>query len=291
MKLRIAAIAAALLVSFHADAQSYRYRGSQSYRIQGDCPNGQCPNREPAWMIQPPVFVPNTPEAAVTPPAAPQASACQCNCTCEGCICKKNTPGAPVKAPQAGSPVGSLASEPPPLNFGLDTERMTNPQASRAPYCLNGKPCSKERAFQALAGADGVPDDSKSFRLTAIGTKEQTAAIEADVKTSPLFADLAGSFTFQAYEPTDPMIAALGFAPGAPSVNLQSPDGTVLARWETYAPESVIAEVRKSDSKYDPSKDKQPLKTPAIVNSFKSVPIGYVIAGAIVLAALFLKKS
>jgi hypothetical protein len=248
----------------------------------GQCPGGRC--GQPVWFpsqpiyIQPrqPVYVQPTQQplnngVVPQPPKETKQEEKKCNCQCDPCACRNcncvpNPTGAsnvvPKKenAPNTASPAQS--QETPIINYGLDVDKIEQGKRSSEQYSLNGKACSKQQAFEAMKGDGSLPDDSKCLRLTAIGSKEQTAAIKKDVAENKDFTDLKSQFTFMAYEPNDPMIADLGFAPGSPSVYLQEPGGKVVARWESFVPESVVGELRKRKPDYDPSKDPRPDKNP-----------------------------
>jgi hypothetical protein len=275
--------------------------------------NGQLvPNREPTHVSYPggpmqpyvqgkqypPLKASPYASGAAPPPAAPapKCPACQdptCKCGClNGARCTCKPAGVSVQTTPNATPTdNALPGEPPVLNFGRDLSK-TNPQGC-SPNTLCGKPITKERAYELLREGSELPDDSKAYRLTAIGKPEDTAAIVRDVASSPDFADLRSHFTFQAYTPDDPMISDLGFAPGSPSVYLQQPDGKVLARWESYTPDSVAGEIRKRKPDYDPSKDPNPLKKPtlpSVPDSLKNIPLPWFIAAVAALGFIFVKK-
>jgi hypothetical protein len=234
-------------------------------------------------------FVPvSDPSGKVAAKDGPKAQGCaNPSCKCNPCEC-----GPDCKCVGHTAKLEAIQHTDDPLsgipNFGVDVAKIRS-AAQRYEYSINGKPCTKRQAVEAMEGkgAGAINDDSAHTRLSCIGTEEQCKQIESDVASNPAFKDLP--FTFQSYRPSDPMVRDIGVAPGSPSIYLQQPDGKVLARWENYpGADAVAGELRKRKPDYDPSKDPQPSK-PNPLNPLKgfdwsSLPVWVYILGGLFLA-------
>lgn len=156
---------------------------------------------------------------------------------------------------------------------GVDCTKVTKQPS----YSINGLKTGKAQVVQAL-GFDGttLPNDAQHLRLSVIGPKNLTTQVVKDFMSDPAFADVRGGVVIQSYEPNDVMVTGINAkTDGQPSIYLQSPDGKVLHRQDTYTgPKPLSEAVRKAKSGYDPSKDPNlgPQSLDGILKYLKDLP-------------------
>lgn len=176
------------------------------------------------------------------------------------------------------------------LFFGVDPQKIKPAPANS----INGKPVSPQEAYEAL-GEGGktadIPDDCDKLSLTVVAAKEVREAVKkaltSDAKLSPLRPYLVEQY----YEPTDPMIATLGYQS---PVNVQDASGVMLMRSDDYSPsalyETVVGGLRKKRPDYDPAKDAKPGDGFSLDNLFKQLAgeklFGWLVAGVLVLLGI-----
>ena len=169
-------------------------------------------------------------------------------CICQVCPCPDGAPcDEGCKCGRSVSTVHGLSTQ----NFGFELSRRGGNR-----YEVNGHEVGKAEVIAAIEGS--VPDDAGRMKLTAIGPKDLTAKVLADVASSPAFTDLKGKLSVKAYEPTNWAVARYGFkTDGKPTVYLQAPDGKVLHRQDDYegGADRLARAVRKADPTYDQKKD------------------------------------
>jgi hypothetical protein len=193
-----------------------------------------------------------------------------------------------------------LTGEPPPLNFGLDVDRVRKYCAGgKCRYSINGKEVTKEQAYASLE-ATGLTDDEDFLRITFIGPATVADTIAADLLAEPLKSAWAGRCLLQTYtSPDEPMVKGLGFEPGR--LYVQLPGGKAVHRQDGYrGPEKLaealqLADARRRDPSFDPTKipdlnlPKPDAPTPApSLPSLPSIP-GWLAALLAALAVYFLR--
>ena len=216
------------------------------------------------------------------------------NCGPNGCFVPQTTVSAQVDAQPRDGVVPPPQKQPelihPPAkdaplvgNFGIVEEGRGSETKITT---QNGREITVEEARVRVA--DSVPDDSKKFRLVAIGTAEQRKPV-ADAYASletPLKDRIAPWFVgADDYSLKDTTTGKTIFVTtGTPTVYLQAPDGKVLLRSDEWKGETTIGAIRKATKDYDAKKDPDG-KTP-IPGLPSNIPWGWIVIG--VLVALFL---
>lgn len=169
-----------------------------------------------------------------------------------------------------------------PANFGVDLDKLNGEPAEC--YRINGKPASRDRAFQALAD-QRLPDDAGRLRLTIIGPDDLTTRVSDDLKSAKALADWRDRLAVQAYAPDHWAVARTGFVTsGQPTIYVQTPDGQVLHRQDDYAdgPEGLARALRRADPRYDARKDpdlRKRLLFPKLDLSSVPMPVWILAAG------------
>lgn len=196
---------------------------------------------------------------------------CPCKCGCgESGECHCNRPRPKVEA-----------------NYGVDVGKIQGGQ-----HHINGRPSTKEEVISAIKS---VPKDGDKLRLTLIAPTEAQGALSPGLRQFASQNDLL----FQAYAPEHWAIQGMGYkVDKAPVVYLQSPNGKVLLRLDSFSGkvEGPLTEaVRKAPSDYDPAKD--PTGSPGLHNlvsdllqKLKTLP-GEVWIGALVVLFLLSRKK
>lgn len=142
----------------------------------------------------------------------------------------------PVQAAPIVSQAGAISASP-IVNYGVSLDKLTGEEC----YSLNGAETSRRRAFRAIAAhgrddsrKDSVPDDSAKLSCTLIGSEDDRRRALAGLD-DPRLQDFRSRILVQDYAPDAPMIRRGSFvASGQPTIYLQKPDGTVLARLDRY---------------------------------------------------------
>lgn len=171
--------------------------------------------------------------------------------------------------------------------FGVDSDKL----GGRDRCTINGKPCSKREALQAIEA--GIPDESGKIRLTVIGPDAARKQVVADIANHPSLAGEKGKCLVQSYEPTHWAVARAGFkTDGSPTIYLQKADGTVLHRQDKYeGPEKLAEAIRKADPLYKPEKDPNLLDRLGLGMSWpKSLP-SPLVCGLIAVGLWFILKK
>jgi hypothetical protein len=178
-------------------------------------------------------------------PFAPPDEPCDCSsrCACEhNCFC----PSGKLCTDACRCLVPSTGDMPVEENYGIDREK------------LNREP---RRTIQATA----IPDDTKKLRLTLIGADADRKPIESDLASHPLLTPLKDQFVLWSKAPDHSSVKNVGFVTaGHPSIYVQSADGKVLHRQDSYrGPEQLAEAIRKANPNYDPKNDPDLTKKPA----------------------------
>lgn len=209
---------------------------------------------------------------------------CSASCTCgcnqgEQCRCLNATPRPAKQAEETHL-------------FGVDADKL----GKRTRILRGDKEITRTEALRLLGDADDkqVPDDRAHMRLTVIGPEAERKQVVAEVGHHPALAGYKGKLVVNDYPPDHWAVAQAGFkVDGRPTVYLQSPDGTVLHRQDTYqGPEHLAQAIRKADPSYDPSKDPDATR-PAIpgLPDLSKLPPWVWIAGAVGLYMLMKKDK
>jgi hypothetical protein len=148
-----------------------------------------------------------------------------------------------------------------PENFGVDMSKIGTPGAT-----INGKPCTKAQAFQAIEKGGTLSDDSSKLRLTIYGDGRER--VTQDLGMSPQLAEFKGHLLVQSYPAGH--WALEGFAApeaGKPTILVQDATGKVLHRQSDYDGTAALAEaLRRVNPNYDPSKDKDLRKSVSVAS-------------------------
>ena len=178
----------------------------------------------------------------------------------------------------------TTAPIPPPVSdFGVETGRL----AAGARYTLSGKEITRQEAERQIGDAR-IPDHNGMLRVTVIGPKEQTRPVLDDLAKSGL-----GDILAKAYAPDHWHVAQVGFATGgAPTIYVQSADGTVLHRQDDYAGgieslSTTLTKLRKVSPDYDKAKDPDTRRAMA----GGRVPVGLLCLGGAAAVALYLTRK
>ncbi len=200
--------------------------------------------------------------AASAPPApkGPKKMGCICSpkCPCHDCLCAENE----TKCCKDCDCKSRIATH------GVDGDKISPANKIILHSKGKAKTISKRQA-KSLLEAGKLMDDSALSRVTVIGPAESRKQIEADWKSHPALADLKGKFLFQSYDPNHPLIARYGFVTTGTQVYIQRPDGLGPDggspwRFEYAGAEMLAGALRDADKGYDPTKDKDPTKKPAL---------------------------
>lgn len=215
-----------------------------------------------------------------------KAGSCDCKLgkpCCDACHCLLKDAG---RQPTADSRKASQ-------NFGLKLDKIGQ-KGERYEHC--GRPVSKERACQALAGSGPIPNDAAKHSLTFIGGDD---AARKAARAAADQAGLTGDKLVQDFPADNPLLKP-GFVTRGTQTYLQTPAGKTLARTPSFSP-TALAAVRKAHPDYDPQKDPDPAKAKApaaglddlltgVQNDLASVPSWVWLAGGVVFL-LFLSRK
>ena len=157
-------------------------------------------------------------------------------------------------------------------NMGVDWGKISDHQAT-----FNGRKISCDTAIELIGKQ--VPDDSKKFRLTVIGTTaEQKDALTQWASVEPAVKDRCNLWAVTAdhWSLKDSATGQVAFkTAGAPVIYLQAPDGQVLHRQDDAQgfPEAI----RKAAKAYDAAKDpdlrkSEPKKKPDVKKPDQPTP-------------------
>jgi hypothetical protein len=168
-----------------------------------------------------------------------------------------------------------------PDNHGIDWSQINDHQAT-----YSGRKISCSAAIELIGKQ--VPDDSKKFRLTVIGTDaEQKEALKQWSAIEPAVRDRCNAWAVTAdhWSLKDTVTGQTVFkTDGSPVVYFQSPEGKVLHRQDNAV--GMIESVRKAVKGYDSSKDpdlrKQAAKpaTPTDNSIHPAIPVCCLLGGA-----------
>lgn len=158
-------------------------------------------------------------------------------------------------------------------NFGVDWSKINGKDGPEYWLTIDGKRrrVSKWECEQILERKNLV-DDSGKLRLTIIGSDAQRKPVLDALAAIPA----REQFLVQDYAPDHWAVRSVGFdCDGAPSIYLQLPDGRVLHRQASFLGRDQLAsamdaavhlagQLRRPDPNYDPKKDPDILKKPAV---------------------------
>lgn len=196
-------------------------------------------------------------------------------------------PPAPPEFRRQQSFAQSDAADSPPKNYGVDLSKVGSG------YRLNGKPCSRATAHQAVER--GIPDDAHKLRLTVIGPDADRKRFLDALTSTPEGAALLADAVLWSVPPDhwslrDNVTGAPMFVTtGKPTIYLQDAAGRVLHRQDDYRGPSDIQAIRKAAS-YDPAKDPDARRGNPLSGLFGNVPLGVWLLGGALALALFLRK-
>ncbi len=150
-------------------------------------------------------------------------------------------------------------------NFGVEWDKIADHQAS-----FQGRRITCEKAIELIGKQ--IPDDSKKFRLTIIGTEpEQKEALVQFASLESEFKDRFNTWAVSAdhWSLKDGLTGQAVFkTQGNPVLYVQAPDGKVLHRQDD--PKDLSTAIRKAVKAYDAAKDpdlrKPSLALPSSVN-------------------------
>jgi hypothetical protein len=170
-------------------------------------------------------------------------------------------------------------------NFGVDWDKIADHQAT---YQGRVIPC--EKAME-LVGKQ-VPDDSKKFRLTIIGTEvEQKAALVQFASLEPEYKDRFNTWAVAAdhWSLKDGITGEAVFkTQGNPVLYVQAPDGKVLHRQDD--PKDLPQAIRKAVKKYDAAKDPD-LRKPDLALPTNISPQMLILGGLAAVALFFYMRG
>jgi hypothetical protein len=141
------------------------------------------------------------------------------------------------------------------------------PRTYRQNYGVNYRPADRDRVTfqgqpvsldQAMLAFDStVPSDANYLRLTVIGTPEQQAQVLNDLRTSPVLQGLPVRVIARGYAADSWVIAGMGYVTtGTPTIYVQTPDGHVVHRQNSYVSASDLATaLRRLDPNYNSTAD------------------------------------
>lgn len=182
------------------------------------------------------------PECQAAGPVAAVVKSCECSLECT-CGCNAGLPCA----------CGGDATEA-EVDFGVSFDKISDEPR----YSISGRECSREEVLAALKqqAAGKVPDYAGRLRLTIIGPEADRKKVIADL-TQPPLQQLVGALVVKDYAPDHWAVAGSGFVTtGRPTIYLQTPDGTVLHRSDSYdGPQALAEAVRRARDDYDSKKD------------------------------------
>ena len=198
----------------------------------------------------------------------------------------------PAKTPRP------MVGQNPEFNFGMDYTPGEKPRYS---LCDGGKSkdITRRRAMALVEGpnASDIPDDSKKFRVTVIGSKEARTKAISDIGEK-LSVGTKDQVIVCQYAPDSVLVKKLKLVTdGSPAVTLQAPDGQVLGRnldgtWDVTRVEAIEEKVKSYDPSKDPDLKVEPKADPSKPLNLSQVPAwGWGLGGLGVLALLLLRKK
>ena len=189
-----------------------------------------------------------------------------------------------------GPPCDPPALLPRARNYGVqrslisDQERIT----------VQGREVSQAEAWQLLgrpAEAD-VPPAGERFRLSVISpTRAEEITRQLEGQLSP---QAKAKTTVQAWKPDEWQIATRDFFTRAdPVIYFQAPGGAVLHRQDHFegGAQAAVDGCKDACPKYDPAKDKDHTKAPAVPGLPAGAPVALLIAGLVAGGSLLLRKG
>ncbi len=173
---------------------------------------------------------------------------------------------------------------PPVSDFGVDTGKVS----ASTRYTLSGKEVSRQEAERAIEDSR-LPNHADKLWVTVIGPREKTQPVLDDLAKTAL----GDRIIAKAYVGTHWHVAQAGFATdGAPTIYVQSADGTVLHRQDDYAGgieglTSTLTKLRKPSPDYDKTKDPDTRRSLA----GGRVPVGLLCLSGAAVVALYLTRK
>lgn len=181
----------------------------------------------------------------------------------------------------------------PVRNYGLELDKLPTHDGR---YSLCGRTVTRSEALQALAVGEPFRDDSQLLRVTIIGTPAQRQLVLDDFDRDSALRAWKSRALVSALTPDNPRIRDAGFkTDGTPTIYVQAPSGQVLHRQDEYRGSEPLAEAleiadrRRKDPNYDPSKDPD-LNRRTSDNSIR-VRTWHLYLGAGLLLALLLRRK
>jgi hypothetical protein len=138
-------------------------------------------------------------------------------------------------------------------NFGVDAAKLQD----GARFQLNGREVSREKVLDAIA--DKIPEESKKFRVTIVGTPEDRKRVaDAFQDIEPALKERTALWSVPPdhWSLTDTATGKPVFrTDGKPMIYVQAPNGRVLHRQADFAGAGDFQAIRKAVKKYDDAKD------------------------------------
>lgn len=201
-------------------------------------------------------------EASPLPPGVYSPVKSDCPCCGDDCRCGS---GKPCNKPSCPCVLksGTIESDG-TVNYGLDREHF--PLKRQRTY--RGREVSKGELLRIIGGKGTLKDDSKLLCLTVFGDKSSNDQVLADLGRDPHLAPWKGLIKVQFYDSSEWVAGQGGFA--FPSIYIQTPEGKVLHRQDSYRGPELLAEaIGKAEALYEPNpvyrkEDDPDLNKPAV---------------------------
>lgn len=194
------------------------------------------------------------------------------------------SPPAPKDPDKAVEPVPPV--QPQDKNFGVDESKIVQ---NRITY--NGREITMAEALDAI-GVE-LPDDSKKFRLTVIGSDvERKTVIDAFNDLEPSLKERISAWSVPPdhWSLKDLQTGKVAFKnDGHPTIYLQGPDGKSLHRQDDFMGPADLEAIRRAVKAYDATKDQDLRKVPDKA-SLPSIPTPIIVIGVLLAVVLFLRR-
>jgi len=156
----------------------------------------------------------------------------------------------------------------------------------------NGREITMGEAMGALVGQ--IPDESKKFRLTVIGSHaERKSVMDGFAQLEPALKERIAPWSVPPdhWSLKDQVSGQTVFkTDGHPTVYLQAPDGKALHRRDDFKGPGDFEAIRKAVKAYDASKDPDLLKTPDRA-TLSSIPTPALVVGGMIALAFLVRRK
>ena len=140
--------------------------------------------------------------------------------------------------------------------------------------------------FERVRGDhDGLDDDRNKPSLTIIGTEAEAEPILADLRPGGALAEFASETHIQRYERGHWAITQGHEQGGTPDIIVQTPDGTVVWRQQSYQGGAAVLRegLRRANPNYDAKRDPGPGKGSASARASTAVAVGIILLSLVIL--------